>query len=91
MLSAQLLGTTGVAVPRMSVEPRYLRLPLRIGAEAGRLWLVASVSLMPGTLSYRLEEDSILVHVLDRRMAVEGTFRRAEELIEAIFEHKGQR
>ncbi len=49
-----------------------------------RLVFAILVSLMPGTLSARLEGETLLVHVLDRRLPIEASLDRLELALAAL-------
>lgn len=71
--------------PRMPLEPEFIRLRLRLPDGAARAVLINVLSLLPGTLSVRIEGDLLQIHVLDRRMgAVENT-RELERLTAGLF------
>jgi multicomponent Na+:H+ antiporter subunit E len=88
-LRESLLGGLDVARrafdPRLPIEPGFIELPLRLPAGAPRVFFVAVVSLLPGTLSTALEGSSLRVHVLDRRMGVDRTLRRLEERVAELY------
>lgn len=71
--------------PRMNIAPDFVRFPLHTDRGPARLWLVATISLMPGTLSCHLEEDHLNVHILDVNMDLEGVIRRLESHMARIF------
>ena len=70
---------------KLPLEPVFMAHPLKLKAGPARLWLVALISLMPGTLSCHLEEDSLELHVLDRSMKVDHVVRKLEDHIARIF------
>ena len=71
--------------PRMPLAPAMLEFPLRLRDERERVLLAGVLSLVPGTVSVALEADCIRLHVLDHRMPIEDTVRRAEARIAAIY------
>jgi multicomponent Na+:H+ antiporter subunit E len=64
--------------PRMSLQPDFLSLPLRVRGEWARICFVWLVSLLPGTAAVRLENDVLHLHVLDRDLANEENLRALE-------------
>jgi multicomponent Na+:H+ antiporter subunit E len=56
---------------RMPLQPGLIRYQTQLLQGRGRLVFVNIVSLLPGTLSTRLDEHGITVHVLDNTLSVE--------------------
>jgi multicomponent Na+:H+ antiporter subunit E len=54
--------------PRRPLHPALLEYPLRLPPGSARIFLLNSVSLLPGTLSADLQDDCLLVHVLDQQL-----------------------
>lgn len=83
------LGGTDVArrvvLRNMPLEPAFIEYPLELQPGPARLWLVAMISLMPGTLSCHLEENTLEIHALDRSMEVDRVVRELERHIARIF------
>ena len=50
--------------PRMPIEPSFLRFRTSLRTPLARTTLVNSISLVPGTLTVRLDGDELLVHAL---------------------------
>jgi multicomponent Na+:H+ antiporter subunit E len=67
--------------PRMPLRPGLVRLVLKLPEGGARVFLALVVSLLPGTLSVRLEGDELVVHGLDVGMGVEGEVRKVERLV----------
>lgn len=74
-----------VVLRNMQLEPAFIEHPLELKPGPARLWLVAMLSLMPGTLSCHLEEDTLEIHALDRSMEVDHVVRELERRIARIF------
>ena len=74
--------------PRLPVQPALLRHPLTLRSEPARVFLVWIVSLLPGTASVRLEQDSITVHVLMRSQPHRKMFSNLEQRIAGLFGEK---
>lgn len=70
--------------PRHRVQPFLIRYPLRLPPGKARIFFVISASLLPGTLSARLEGDDLTVHVLDRGIRAESVLRGLEARIGAV-------
>jgi multicomponent Na+:H+ antiporter subunit E len=60
--------------PKLDLQPATLRLPLRLPAGPPQVVLVTTIGLMPGTVSIKLGNDHLLIHLLDQRQigVVEG-------------------
>jgi multicomponent Na+:H+ antiporter subunit E len=71
--------------PRLDLHPAMLDITLRLPEEAQRIFLVGTLSLLPGTLSAGLDGNRLRLHVLDRRMPIEQDVRSAEERIARMF------
>lgn len=69
----------------MALAPALLRLPTGLPSGAPTWWLMAIVSLLPGTLSARIEGDCIQIHCLDARLDVAGDVRTASLRIATLF------
>ena len=64
--------------PRPGLHPAMLDLQLRLDDETARAVLAATLSLLPGTLSARLDGRHLRVHVIDARRPMESEIRDAE-------------
>jgi multicomponent Na+:H+ antiporter subunit E len=74
-------------VPKWVVKPYFVQYPLRIRAEdeLARLSLAAILCLLPGTVSCRIDENHMLMHVLNEGMYSVADTRKMEELIARAF------
>jgi len=72
-------------LPSGRIRPAFVEVTTDLPPGAARALLVATVSLLPGTLVARDRGDVLQIHVLDRDMAVEDDLRRTEALIREIF------
>jgi multicomponent Na+:H+ antiporter subunit E len=57
--------------PGRSISPQLVRLPLPQKSDLARVIYANSITLTPGTVTLRLDEDSLLVHALSREAARE--------------------
>ena len=57
--------------PRCPISPRMVRVETSQKGALGRVIYANSITLTPGTVSVRLDEDAILVHALDESFARE--------------------
>jgi multicomponent Na+:H+ antiporter subunit E len=67
--------------PRLDLAPAILELPLGLPPGPARVWLVATLTLLPGTLGVGIAGDRLRLHVLDRRRPIEAEVRAAEARI----------
>jgi multicomponent Na+:H+ antiporter subunit E len=67
--------------PRLPIDPGFVDHRIRLPQGASRVLFVCSVSLLPGTLSTRLSDDTLRIHVLHRALRAERTIRGLEEHI----------
>ncbi len=59
--------------PDVPLEPDFVTVSVAELGRAQRLFFLIVLSLLPGTLSCRLEGDRLLVHVLDRNLDISET------------------
>ena len=67
--------------PRLDLAPEILEYPLALPAGSARVLLANTLTLLPGTLSVRIEGDLLWLHVLDRRLPIVAEVRDAEAVI----------
>jgi multicomponent Na+:H+ antiporter subunit E len=83
------LGGVDVALralrPSMPLEPAIVRYPLRIADTWPRVFFANTISMLPGTLSSRLDNDAIEVHVLDCTRPVIRDLADVEERVADLF------
>lgn len=70
--------------PREWVQPQFVRCDLRIGAGASRIAVVNLMNLMPGSLSVRIGESALDVHVLHPDIEVSQTVAQLERRVAAV-------
>ena len=71
--------------PRLSLQPGFLRYPLRLPQGHARLFLVNVVSLLPGTLSADIEGNELVLHCLDTGADIIVETSDAEQRIAVLF------
>lgn len=71
--------------PRLRLKPAIVRYPLRISGTLPRVFFTNTISMLPGTLSSRLTDDAIDVHVLDCSRPVLDELARVEERVADLF------
>ncbi|SFE16702.1 Na+/H+ antiporter subunit E [Nitrosomonas sp. Nm166] len=65
----------------LDLHPNILIISLRLPEGLGRVILVNTLNLLPGTLSVNLTTSNLYLHVLDERQPVEAQVRDIEEQI----------
>ncbi len=76
--------------PALPIDPALIDFPLHIDHEGGRVLLADCVSLLPGTISARLDPEVLLIHTLDKGLPVLSTVRDLERRIEELY-HRAAR
>ncbi len=71
--------------PSLPLDPEVLRYGLRLEPEHARVLLADTISLLPGTLSSGIEEDTLTMHVLDVSLPVAESMRAVEERVADLF------
>lgn len=71
--------------PRLPLQPRLLRMTLRLPTGAPIWWLMMVISLLPGTLSVRLDGTELELHCLDCTIDVLTDVREAEAQLAQLF------
>lgn len=71
--------------PRLPLRPGMLRLPARLPDGAPTWWLMITISLLPGTLSVRLDGRTLEVHCLDVGRDAAADVHAAQVQLAALF------
>ncbi len=83
--------TAGVMLnPGKRLRPGLVRIALGSSGEAERILLLNILNLVPGTLSVMLNGDTLLLHVLDRRIDVASEVVRLQGRVAALFTDGGK-
>lgn len=69
----------------MGLRPVLLNYPMSLPNGAPRRLFVNSITLMPGTLSVQMQDDSVIVHALDERQPVMAALQHLEARVGAVF------
>lgn len=84
-----ILGAADVArrvlLPGGRWRPGLVRVPLALPEGSARTFLAATLCLVPGTITARVEPDGLLVHALDCGQDVTSIVRRFEARIAALY------
>ena len=70
--------------PQLDLAPVLLEVPITLPPGPARVLLINTLSLLPGTLSMRLDHDLLRLHVLDARLPIEAEVRAAEAHISRL-------
>jgi len=71
--------------PRVPIAPDLIEYPLRLPPGLPRVFMVNTVSLLPGTLSAELGANCLKVHVLDIRKSVLSELMTVERAVARMF------
>jgi multicomponent Na+:H+ antiporter subunit E len=72
--------------PRLDLRPAVIELRLDLPSGLARVFMTSVLGLMPGTVSIRLEEHRLRIHVLDERLPVVAEAQALEARIIRLFE-----
>lgn len=64
--------------PRLDIRPGIQTVSLRLPEGVGRVVLINTLNLLPGTLVLNLSANDLQLHILDMRGSIEGEVRIAE-------------
>jgi multicomponent Na+:H+ antiporter subunit E len=73
--------------PGLPVNPAFLDYRVALPPGAGRVLFAYTLSLLPGSLSARLDGDRVVVHVIDRNIPVGRMLAQLERHVAAIIGH----
>lgn len=71
MVYANLEVAARIVHPRLPINPGFIRLPIRPKKAISRLIHANSITLTPGTITTKIDEESIEVHALSRGKKLE--------------------
>ena len=71
--------------PGLPIHPGVVRYQLQLPDGPGRVFLVNTLNLMPGTAAVSLEGDVLEVHALDRTAQVSDSIRALEVRVADLF------
>lgn len=71
--------------PRLPIAPGFIEYPLCLAPGLPRVFMLNTVTLLPGTLSVALGADCLTVHVLDTRKSVLSELMRVEQVVARMF------
>jgi multicomponent Na+:H+ antiporter subunit E len=71
--------------PGLPIDPDLIEYPLRLSPGLPRVFMVNTVSLLPGTMSAELDADCLKVHVLNTRKNVLSELMMVEQAVARMF------
>lgn len=71
--------------PRLPLRPAMVTLETRLPAGPARVFLLNTISLLPGTLAVDVRDAAITVHALDVERLEDGEVRHLEEVVARLF------
>ena len=71
--------------PSMPVNPGFFRYDLRLQGSSARLFFMHLVSLLPGTVSAKPEDDQLLIHALDMSSQNDNDINQCEQQVAKLF------
>jgi multicomponent Na+:H+ antiporter subunit E len=71
--------------PQLPLAPQMFEFRFRLPASPARIFFADTVSLLPGTCSASLQEESLQIHVLDASLPVAIALRQIEERVAELF------
>jgi len=71
--------------PRLRIQPGFKSYRLRLNEPSARVLLINCLSLLPGTLAARLDDDRVELHLLDAGVDPEPDLLRLEQAIARLF------
>lgn len=72
--------------PALPIAPVLIDYRMQLSNEQARVFMANSTSLLPGTLSARLEGEQLLIHVLDGHGRFREHLEALEQKVAAIFQ-----
>jgi multicomponent Na+:H+ antiporter subunit E len=69
----------------MPIAPDIIEFPLRLPPGLARVFMVNTVSLLPGTMSTEIGENCLMVHVLDGRKELFSELEEVEQGVARMF------
>jgi len=88
-LRASLQGGIDVArralSPHMPLQPGFINYRLRLPPGPARMFLINTISLLPGTLSAKIENDQLCLHALSLKSPVAEETAQLEAKVARLF------
>jgi multicomponent Na+:H+ antiporter subunit E len=71
--------------PSMPINPGFFRYNLRLQGSSARLFFMHLVSLLPGTVSAKLQDNQLLIHALDMTSQNNNDITQCEQQVAKLF------
>ncbi|BCR03572.1 hypothetical protein DESUT3_06410 [Desulfuromonas versatilis] len=71
--------------PALPLDPVLVEHPLLLPEGSGRVFLVGTVNLLPGTLSAEISGDVVVIHMLDGSLPAIRELQKLEQRVAALF------
>ncbi len=71
--------------PGLPIEPGIIEYRLRLPRGTARVFFANAISLCPGTVSMRMRDDRLLIHVLDMGQPVHQRLGELERVVSVLF------
>lgn len=75
--------------PRLPIRPGFVDYTANLPPGPAVAWFAVTVSLLPGSLAARVDEQRFVVHVLDTAQPVPAMLARVEARVRAVFANAG--
>ena len=75
--------------PRMPINPKIIRVPTKLKKDVSFVAYANSITLTPGTITIGVEQDHLLVHAIDDKVADDLFSGAMERRVAKVFEADG--
>jgi multicomponent Na+:H+ antiporter subunit E len=76
LIKANLDVAKRVLNPKLPINPGIVKVPTRIKGDFGKLVLVNSITLTPGTISIDADEENVYIHWIDVKGATQEAYQK---------------
>ena len=77
--------------PRLAVNPGLVSYTTNLPEGAPRIFFVNTISLLPGTLSADLHDNTVIIHTIDKNLPIWANIQNLEGRISVLFRVRGSR
>ena len=74
-----------VLSPRMPIDPKIIRVPIKLKKDVSMVAFANSITLTPGTITISVEGDTFLVHAIDLKLADDLLSGEMERRVAHVF------
>jgi multicomponent Na+:H+ antiporter subunit E len=79
-----------VLSPKMPIDPKIIRVPIKLKKDVSMVAFANSITLTPGTITISVEGDSFLVHAIDLKLADDLLSGEMERRVAHVFNEELQ-